>query len=991
LLNPFASIYTAGTQVADPTAVFAPGDFVTPVLTSSISNGGLGTVQANQTYPAQYAMAGGNVTLHAGENIERKTQNNNGLVDDSSRQLPNNWLYRRGYVGPNGEFGSVTVGTGFITFNDPAASTSWWVDHSNFFQSVGALGGGDVTMIAGNEVRNVDAVIPTNARAPRGTPDASKIVELGGGDLLVRTGGDISGGVYYVERGVGRLEAGGSVTTNAARSPSLGIIQNLNNPAAAQFDPLTWMPTTLFLGRSSFDVSARGDVLLGPMANAFLLPQGLNNRFWYKTYFSTFGEESSVTATSLGGDVSLRNAVTLPQRASSTEIFRAWLETQNLLATGSTGAAFTQPWLRLSETSVDPFASLLSLRPSSIITTALEGDVNLVGNITLAPSPRGQLEIVAAGSVNALQPTGRSSIISPGQSVLAWTAASINVSDADPDAIPGVINPFNYFGLVGSSTNANNVTRAGFLEPIARYFNDSSSTTGSFGVATTKQALHDSGLLHRNDPDPLRIYALGGNLSGLTLFSPKPSRINAARDITDVSFYLQNLDDADATIITAGRDIIPYNASSALRTAALAPGNFPASGQLPSAGDIHLGGPGSLQVLAGRNLDLGTGTTNADGSGSGLLSIGNTRNPFLPFAGADLFAGAGVGPAASLADSRLKIDAFVRDFVKTAEGRAHLRELGVSNFDALDNEEQAQVAMEVFYLFLRDAGRDFNNEDSPDFGTYDQGFAAIRSLFGGNGYDGDLLTRGRSIRTQNGGDINLFAPGGSLTLANTTIGNPLVPPGIVTESGGRVSIFTRDSVDIGVGRIFTLRGGDMMIWSSKGDIAAGVASKTVQSAPPTRVLIDPQSAAVETDLAGLATGGGIGVLATVAGIRPGNVDLIAPAGIIDAGDAGIRVTGNINLAATQVLNSSNIAAGGSSSGAPSAPSVSTPSLGGLTAGASSTAAASTAAMDAGDSARDQNTAAAETATEDLTPSVITVEVLGYGGGGGEEEEDEEDQ
>ena len=988
LLNPFASIYTAGTQVANPTGVFAPGDFVTPILTGSISQGSLGAVQ--QTYPAQYAMAGGDVTLTAGENLERKTRNNSGLVDDSSRQLPNNWLYRRGYVGSNGEYGSVTVGSGFNTFNDPAASTSWWVDHSNFFQSVGALGGGDVTMIAGNEVRNVDAVIPTNARAPRGEPAASKIVELGGGDLLVRSGGDISGGVYYVERGVGRLEAGGSVTTNAARSPSLGTIQNPNNPSAAQLDPNTWMPTTLFLGRSSFEVSARGDVLLGPMANAFLLPQGLNNRFWYKTYFSTFGEDTSVAATSLGGDVTLRNAVTLPQSASSTDILTAWMTSQNLLASGSAGAAFTQPWLRLAETSLVPFGAILPVRPPSLRLTAFDGDINLAGNITLAPSPRGQLELIASGEISAFQPTGLSNLLVPGQRVQAWSASSINVSDADPDAIPGAVNPFNYFAIVGSSTNFNNTTRSGFYDPVGRFFTDSRSTTGNFGVATTKQALHDSGLLHRNDPNPLRLYALGGNLSGLTLFSPKPSRINAARDITDVSFYLQNLAGSDATIVTAGRDIIPYNASSGLRNDAVAPGNAPATGQGPLPGDIHLGGPGTLQVLAGRNLDLGTGITNADGSGSGLLTIGNTRNPFLPFAGADLLAGAGLGLATSLAESRLNIDGFVREFVKTPEGRAHLRELGVTSFDTLNAEEQASVAMEVFYLVLRDAGRDFNNENSPDFGTYDEGFAAIRSLFGGNGYDGDLLTRGRSIRTQNGGDISLFAPGGSLTLANTTIGNPLVPPGIVTESGGRVSIFTRDSVDIGVGRIFTLRGGDMMIWSSKGDIAAGVASKTVQSAPPTRVLIDPQSGAVETDLAGLATGGGIGVLATVAGIRPGNVDLIAPSGIIDAGDAGIRVTGNINLAATQVLNASNIAAGGSSSGAPSAPSVSTPSLGGLTAGASSTAAASSAAMDAGDSARDQNNAPAESTAEDLTPSVITVEVLGYGGGGGEEEEDEED-
>ena len=59
----------------------------------------------------------------------------------------------------------------------------------------------------------------------------------------------------------------------------------------------------------------------------------------------------------------------------------------------------------------------------------------------------------------------------------------------------------------------------------------------------------------------------------------------------------------------------------------------------------------------------------------------------------------------------------------------------------------------------------------------------------------------------------------------------------------------------------------------------------VQSAPPTQVLVDPQSADVQTDLAGLATGGGIGVLATLAGVAPGNVDLIAPVGVIDAGRA----------------------------------------------------------------------------------------------------------
>ncbi len=88
------------------------------------------------------------------------------------------------------------------------------------------------------------------------------------------------------------------------------------------------------------------------------------------------------------------------------------------------------------------------------------------------------------------------------------------------------------------------------------------------------------------------------------------------------------------------------------------------------------------------------------------------------------------------------------------------------------------------------------------------------------------------------------------------------------------------------------------MWSTSGDIAAGSSSKTVKSAPPTRVVIDPQSADVMPDLAGLALPAAVLVfLATVADVAPGNVDLIAPQGTIDAGDAGIRATGSVSVAA----------------------------------------------------------------------------------------------
>ena len=115
------------------------------------------------------------------------------------------------------------------------------------------------------------------------------------------------------------------------------------------------------------------------------------------------------------------------------------------------------------------------------------------------------------------------------------------------------------------------------------------------------------------------------------------------------------------------------------------------------------------------------------------------------------------------------------------------------------------------------------------------------------------------------------------------------------------------------------------------------------------------------------------MLATVKGVPPGNVDLIAPTGVIDAGDAGIRSAGNLTLAATQVLNASNIAVSGSSAGtpaaAPAAPAVSTPAP-----------APPPATKSPGETAAETERKKAEEAPPvQLPESVVTVEVLGYGG------------
>ena len=148
--------------------------------------------------------------------------------------------------------------------------------------------------------------------------------------------------------------------------------------------------------------------------------------------------------------------------------------------------------------------------------------------------------------------------------------------------------------------------------------------------------------LHAGDPDPARIHA-GGSLlqnTDATWVLPKPARVSAGDDVLSLRLLAQNLADGDRTTVTAGR-------------------NFIADAQ----GVVELGGPGVLDVRAGREVDLG--------SSVGLRTIGNQRTASLPARGADIRLAAAAAPTLELAVFEAS---YLGDSPRGAQYRGKLRD-----------------------------------------------------------------------------------------------------------------------------------------------------------------------------------------------------------------------------------------------------------------------------------------------------------------------------
>jgi hypothetical protein len=363
-------------------------------------------------------------------------------------------------------------------------------------------------------------------------------------------------------------------------------------------------------------------------------------------------------------------------------------------------------------------------------------------------------------------------------------------------------------------------------------------------------------------------------------------------------------------------------------------------------------------VLAGRNVSLGL-------SQSGITTTGNLQNANLPTAqGADLTIATGLGSTPDFAGFLTKIiapsttyQAALISYVESLQGSSGLSFAAArSAFEALTPAQQQPLLDQVFFKELSLSGLAANTVPGAGF---TQGYSAIDALFPGSrtgstgavagSYAGDLSLAFSRIYTLSGGNINLVVPGGRIDvgLANPpgVLGmRPASSLGIVAQGAGNVDIYSKGDVNVNASRIFTLGGGNILIWSDEGSIDAGRGAKTAVSAPPPSVLINSDGI-VTIDFAGAATGSGIRTIQTNPNTAAGNVDLVAPAGTVNAGDAGIGAAGNINIAARSVIGLDNIQFGGTATGVPAQISSIGASLSGASAAAGSASNASTAAAE----------------------------------------------
>ncbi|PTZ14982.1 filamentous hemagglutinin family protein [Pseudomonas aeruginosa] len=929
-------------------------------------------------YSAWYPTLGGNLTLAVGGDLRGD------VLGRLSGAVPNagydsaavgNWLWRQG--------SGSTAGT--------ADATAWWINFGTYarqpggdgaaaatqqvgFTGIGTLGGGDLSLKVAGDAGVIEA---RTSSVPQETSQRSQGLVLavggsgrvgadgqltlsGGGDMDVRIGGALNPLMPF-DQGSSLYGAMVNLRGNAqVRATSLGGIDlNYGRLDSQQvpgerraYDPfvstlgLANGGPTLVPGDATFSLNSLGDLVLQgvvdpgrtPLMNGTPYTSASGVEGYGLSGFSLWTERTAIDLTSAGGNLTPVSRGRTEQDTDSALVYPAKLSAVALTGSLYYGNATLRENARSDRTA-----------------------------LILAPSSQGRLDLLAGDSIYA-------------------GGYSISRSGASAGSLATPLNP-SYQGYTGFTRQGDNLSSDGSRanrERFPLFAFGANSVSGEWGTAL----------------EPSRFYALAGDLVGVD-----SGRLLRYTGTSDVRFGQLRYEGHGAVRMIAGRDIVSSGTRlGSERTASDNMGDYASSGNLfvnTSATDVSLvqagrdilygnfnvAGPGSLEISAGRNLLM---NDEVAVTSLGAVAAGDTRSG----ASIVLQAGASQADYSGFLRRYLELDNLAQAGTPLAEQpgkvvRTYENELiewlsGRYGFSGdaqqareflagLSAEQQRIFAREVYFAELKAGGREYNEVGGVRQGSYLRGRNAIAALFperdpAGNpiSYEGDIVMYGGAgVHTNFGGDIQLLTPGGQQVFGIEGEAPPSTA-GVVTQGVGNIRSYALSSILLGQSRVMTTFGGDIQIWSAEGDINAGRGSKTtVVYTPPRRIYDAWGNVSLSPQVP--STGAGIATLNPIPEVAPGDIDLIAPLGTIDAGEAGIRVSGNVNVAALQVVNAANIQTQGQSSGIPLVASVNTGAL------TSASAAASSATQAAEDVSRQQQAAARQ-----RMPSVITVQVLGFG-------------
>ena len=854
---------------------------------------------------AEYATDGGDVAIRAQRSI----------IATESPAIVGDWLLRQGALGPTGQFLS----------GSNQRNSTWYARIDQFSQGVAAFGGGDIRVTAGNDIRNLGVFTLTNGRlsgAAGTTPDPANLQVLGGGDVTVRAGGDIGSAILMVDRGVLDAQAAGDF--GSARSNGAGSV--------------------LLLGEASARLGAAGSIDLETIASSTAVRQASNTTGSNRTsYFFRYGEDSRVDLLSYGGGVTLDNNPT--------------------------------PWGALAL-----WEGLNPLLPSSLNAVAMGGDLNLRNGMVLLPSTYNDLLLAASGNLNLATAGGG--------------VAGIKIADSSPGLVPSALRP---------AANFNNVFWVDLANP---------------NIVSGLRA-HDADLNANRVVEPVRLIAENGNIAvpaptaslALVVNSPQPVQIEAGGDIRNLTIRSQHFSDSDISRVQAGGDI---TFGTVLNSDGVTPSGSVGEG-------IQAGGRGKLEVVAGGSIDLA--------NTFGVVTRGNFDNPWFDEVGASILVQAGsarfdgralwsalrpvsgsagedsydqvllsisgatsiddllAGPASSalakvrsegrtLLTQRLAvIDTAIIGFMRAGGAAPDAPDAQLlQSFDALPPAAQQDffASQQPLMSALLNAGLNYAGKLGDAIGAgatgYEPGVALVDTAFLGAADAGNINLFFSQVKSEQGGDVNLFAPGGSINVGVAGAGASAASAsrqGVFAIGEGEINAIAGEDFQLGPSRVFTLGGGDIQLWSSFGNIDAGRGSRTASATPPPQVRI--RGDLVVLDISDSVSGSGIGTLKKADDVPDADIRLFAPSGAVIALDAAIRSSGDLTIGAQQVIGNS-ISVGGSLGGSAAAPSAAP-----AAAPSAPPPTESGKAVDQG-----QNASAAGQRDSGDKSSILTVELVGLG-------------